>query len=116
MDWRIVGCHSDYAEVAIGMTSSVRKGIDYAGAAGTRAGNRPRDSGRGWHVCGLGASASALKSAGLAWVTFQVMLRTHSSLLRELDVAPEIRAQQIGHTVDVNENVYTETSLESRRQ
>jgi integrase len=31
---------------------------------------------------------SKLKSAGLAWVTFQVMRRTHSSLLRELDVAP----------------------------
>ena len=57
-----------------------------------------------------------LRSAGLSWVTFQVMRRTHSSLLRELDVAPEVRAQQMGHTVDVNENVYTKTSLESRRQ
>ena len=56
-----------------------------------------------------------LKAAGLAWVTFQVMRRTHSSLLRELDVAPEIRAQQMGHSVDVNENVYTRTSLDSRR-
>jgi hypothetical protein len=27
---------------------------------------------------------------------------------------PEIRAQQMGHTVDVNENVYAKTSLESR--
>ena len=60
--------------------------------------------------------ASRLEQAGLAWVTFQVMGRTHSSLLRELDVSPEIRAQQMGHTVDVNENVYTKTSLESRRQ
>lgn len=59
---------------------------------------------------------SKLKSAGLAWVTFQVMRRTHSSLLRELGVSPEVRAQQMGHTVDVNENVYTKTSLESRRQ
>lgn len=57
-----------------------------------------------------------LEGAGLGWVTFQVMRRTHSSLLRELDVAPEVRAQQMGHTVDVNENVYTMTSLESRRQ
>ena len=52
----------------------------------------------------------------LSWVTFQVMRRTHSGLLRELDVAPEVRAQQMGHTVDVHENVYTRTSLESRRQ
>jgi integrase len=57
-----------------------------------------------------------LDAAGLGWVTFQVMRRTHSTLLRELDVAPEVRAQQMGHTVDVNENVYTKTSLESRRQ
>jgi hypothetical protein len=45
-----------------------------------------------------------------------MMRRTHSTLLRELDVAPEVRAQPMGHTVDVNENVYTKTSLESRRQ
>jgi hypothetical protein len=44
------------------------------------------------------------------------MRRTHSTLLRELDVAPRVRAQQMGHTVDVNENVYTKTSLESRRR
>jgi integrase len=61
-------------------------------------------------------SGSRLAEAGLNWVTFQVMRRTHSSLLRELDVAPEVRAQQMGHTVDVNENVYTRTSLESRKQ
>ena len=60
--------------------------------------------------------ASRLEAADLSWVTFQVMRRTHSSLLRELDVSPEVRAQQMGHTVDVNENVYTKASLESRRQ
>lgn len=59
---------------------------------------------------------SKLKSAGLACVTFQVMRRTHSSLMRELGVSPEVRAQQMGHTVDVNETVYTKTSLESCRQ
>jgi len=48
-----------------------------------------------------------LKPAGLAWANFQVMRRTHSSLLKELDVDPQIRAEQMGHTVDVNENVYT---------
>jgi hypothetical protein len=59
---------------------------------------------------------SKLRSAGLAWVTFQVMRLTHSSLLRQLDVASEIRALKMGHAVDVSENVYTKTSLESRRQ
>ena len=56
-----------------------------------------------------------LKSLGLSWVNFQVM-RSHSCLLKELDVDPQVRAEQMGHTVDVNENVYTKTSLERRRE
>ena len=57
-----------------------------------------------------------LKPVGLQWVNFLVMRRTHRCLLRELDVDPQVRAEQIGHTVDVNENVYTKTSLERRRE
>jgi integrase len=56
-----------------------------------------------------------LEAVGLGWVNFQVMRRTHSSLLKELDVDPHVRAEQMGHTVDVNENVYTRTSLQRRR-
>jgi integrase len=59
--------------------------------------------------------APHLKTAGLSWVNFQVMRRTHSCLLKELDVDPQVRAEQMGHTVDVNENVYTRTSLQKRR-
>jgi integrase len=57
-----------------------------------------------------------LTKAGLGWVNFQVMRKTHSCLLKELDVDPQVRAEQMGHTVDVNENVYTRTSLERRRE
>jgi integrase len=57
-----------------------------------------------------------LASVGLSWVNFQVMRRTHSSILRDLDVDPKVRAEQMGHTVDVNENVYTKTSVEARRR
>ena len=60
--------------------------------------------------------APQLKAVGLGWVNFQVMRRTHSCLLKELDVDPQVRAEQMGHTVDVNENVYTRTSLERRRE
>jgi integrase len=60
--------------------------------------------------------APRLKPVGLSWVNFQVMRRTHSCLLKELDVDPQVRAEQMGHTVDVNENVYTRTSLERRRE
>jgi integrase len=56
------------------------------------------------------------KPIGLAWANFQVMRRTHSSLLKELNVDPHVRAEQMGHTIDVNENVYTITSLKRRKE
>ena len=56
----------------------------------------------------------ALKSIGLDWVDFHVLRRTHASLMRELGVAPKVVADQQGHTLDVNLNVYTETSLQKR--
>ena len=55
-----------------------------------------------------------LKTIGFDWVDFHVLRRTHSSLMRELGVDPKVVADQQGHTLDVNLNVYTETSLESR--
>src|SRR2546427_11110062 len=57
-----------------------------------------------------------LKTVGLEWVDFQVMCRTHSSLMRELGIDPKIVADLMGHDVNVNLNVYTQTSLESRLQ
>jgi integrase len=48
-----------------------------------------------------------LLPVGLGWANFQVMRRTHSSLLDDLGVDPQVRAEQMGHTIDVNENVYT---------
>jgi len=57
-----------------------------------------------------------LRPVGLEWANFQVMRRTHASLAAELDVDPQVRADQMGHTVDVNQNTYTRSSLERRRQ
>jgi integrase len=57
-----------------------------------------------------------LESVELSWVNFQVLRKTHSSLLADLDVDPAVRADQMGHTVDVNQNVYTKRSLAHRRQ
>ena len=45
----------------------------------------------------------------------QVMRRTHSSLMKELKVDPKIVADQLGHTADVNRNVYTQTAVEIRQ-
>lgn len=57
-----------------------------------------------------------LKAVGLGWVNFQVMRRTHASLLSDLGVEPKVVADQMGHTLDVNLNTYTQTGLERRRE
>lgn len=57
-----------------------------------------------------------LSPVGLAWANFQVMRRTHSSLLSDLGVDPQVRSEQMGHTVDVNQNVYTQPSFARRRE
>ena len=57
-----------------------------------------------------------LKEVGLEWVNFQVLRRTHSSLLDDLGVDPQVRADQMGHDVDVNQNGYTKASLDRRKQ
>jgi hypothetical protein len=57
-----------------------------------------------------------LQPVGLQWVTFQAMRRTYSSLSDDLDVNPQVRADQMGHSVDVNQNSYTRSSLERRWQ
>jgi integrase len=44
------------------------------------------------------------------------MQRTHASLMRELDVDPKLVADQLGHSVDVNLNVYTKTVPSLRKQ
>jgi len=58
--------------------------------------------------------APKLEKIGLGWVNFHVLRRSHSSLMRDRNVDPKLVADQQGHTLDVNLNVYTETSLERR--
>jgi integrase len=55
-----------------------------------------------------------LKTVGLEWVNFQVMRGTYSSLMREMDVDPKVVADLMGHDVNVNLNVYTQTSIETK--
>lgn len=56
-----------------------------------------------------------LKAAGLDWVDFHVMRRTHSTLMNEIHDDPKLVADQLGHTVDVNQNVYTRASVARRK-
>jgi hypothetical protein len=57
-----------------------------------------------------------LHAVWLEWVNFQVMPRTHSSLMHELEVDPKIVAELLGHTLDVNLNVYTKAGHKRRKQ
>jgi len=45
----------------------------------------------------------------------QVLCRTHATLLDDLGADPQVRADQMGHTVDINQNQYTRSSLNRRR-
>ena len=56
-----------------------------------------------------------LKAVGLEWVDFHVMRRTHSTLMNEIHDDPKLVADQLGHTVDVNQNVYTRASVARRK-
>jgi integrase len=56
-----------------------------------------------------------LKTVGLAWVNFQVMRRTHSTLMNNLGVEGKLVADQLGHSLDVNQNVYTKSPVERRK-
>ena len=57
-----------------------------------------------------------LQAVGLSWVNFLVMRRTHVSLMHELEVDPKIVAEQLGHTLDVNLNVYTKVAHRRRKE
>jgi integrase len=56
-----------------------------------------------------------LAKAGLGWVNFQVMRRTHASLMSDLGVEGKLVADQLGHSLDVNQNVYTQSAVAKRQ-
>jgi integrase len=57
-----------------------------------------------------------LKAVGLEWVNFQVMRRTHATHMNEIHDDPKLVADQLGHTLDVNQNVYTRASVARRKK
>jgi integrase len=56
-----------------------------------------------------------LQEVGLGWVNFQVMRRTHASLMSDLGVEGKLVADQLGHSLDVNQNVYTQSAVSKRQ-
>ena len=58
--------------------------------------------------------AAEAKRVGLGWANFLVMRRTHATLMKALGVDGKLVADQLGHSLDVNQNVYTQSPVESR--
>jgi integrase len=58
----------------------------------------------------------ALKGIGFEWATFQVLRRTHATLARQAGVDPKLVADQLGHGIGVNLDVYSVSCLEQRQQ
>ena len=54
-----------------------------------------------------------LKFVGLGWANFLVMRRTHATLMKALGVDGKLVADQLGHSLDVNQYVYTQSPVES---
>src|SRR3989475_9978546 len=56
-----------------------------------------------------------LQLVGLGWANFLVMRRTHATLMKALGVDGKLVADQLGHSLDVNQNVYTQSPVEIRQ-
>ena len=56
-----------------------------------------------------------LEKVGLGWANFQVMRRTHASLMDELGVEGKLVADQLGHTLDTNQNIYPQSAVSKRQ-
>jgi integrase len=63
---------------------------------------------------GLAPRAAKLDKIGMGWANFLVMRRTHATLMNELGFSGKLIADQLGHSLDVNQNVYTQTPVENR--
>lgn len=57
-----------------------------------------------------------LQAAGLGWVDFHVMRRTHATHMNEIHDDPQLVADQLGHSLDVSQNVYTRASVARRKK
>src|SRR5207247_3773675 len=62
-----------------------------------------------------GLLAPRLKTVQLEWATFQIMRRTHASLSRQGGIDPTLVADQRGHGLGVNLDVYTVAALDKRQ-
>jgi integrase len=57
-----------------------------------------------------------LRAVKLGWINFQVLRRSCSSVLSDLGVDGKVVADQLGHTLDVNHNVYTRVAFDRQEK
>jgi len=57
-----------------------------------------------------------LKAVGLEWINFQVLRRSCSSIMGDNGIDGKVVADQLGHTLDVNQNVYTRVSFDRQAE
>ncbi len=55
-----------------------------------------------------------LEKVGLGWANFLVIRRTRATLMNELGANGKLVAAQLGHSLDVSQNVYTQSPAEVR--
>lgn len=53
-----------------------------------------------------------LQPAGLGWLNFQILRRSCSSIMSNQGIDAKVVADQLGHTLDVNQNVYTRVGFD----
>jgi integrase len=57
-----------------------------------------------------------LQAIGLEWINFQVLRRSCSSKLNDIGVDGKVVADQLGHNLDVNQNVYTHVAFDRQEE
>ena len=57
-----------------------------------------------------------LRSVELGWMNFQILRRSCSSIMSDQGTDAKVVADQLGHTLDVNQNVYTSVGLERKSE
>lgn len=55
-----------------------------------------------------------LRPFGLTWMNFQVLRRTWSTTAAGAGISPKVRADQLGHGVDVDVNEYTQVPFDQK--
>jgi integrase len=55
-----------------------------------------------------------LETLGMTWVNYQVLRRSTASLLNQFGVEGKTVADQLGHGLDVSQNVYTQAGIKQQ--